>query len=131
MAEYKVLDISKFNTITDYRALVQENNVKGVIMRAGYSGKTTGNCVTDSAFETHYNNLCNLTKIGVYWVSQSINKGEVEREISYLVGLLKDKHISFPVYLDSEYQDGARQNNISKELRTELAIYFIQLLNNN
>ena len=131
MAEYKVFDISKFNTITDYRALVQENNVKGVIMRAGYSGKTTGNCVTDSAFETHYNNLCNLTKIGVYWVSQSINKEEVKREISYLVGLLKDKHISFPVYLDSEYQDGARQNNISKELRTELAIYFIHLLNNN
>ena len=102
MAEYKVLDISKFNTITDYRALAQENNVKGVIMRAGYSGKTTGNCVTDSAFETHYNNLCNLTKIGVYWVSQSINKEEVKREISYLVGLLKDKHISFPIYLDSE-----------------------------
>ena len=128
MANYTVIDVSKYNIISDYNATVSA--IDGVIMRTGYRGYgSAGTLVKDSLFETHYNGFAGKTKIGVYWVTQAITTTEARAEADYLYNMIKDKTIDFPVYLDSEYSNNnhnGRADGLSKADRTTMAIAFCE-----
>ena len=128
MATYTVLDLSKYNTVTNYSSIA--GAVNGVIIRAGYRGYgSSGTLTTDTKFEAYYAGLNGKTKIGVYWLSQAVNESEAVAEANYLYNLIKNKTIHFPVYLDSEYSNSAhngRADSLSKSVRTTVTIAFCE-----
>jgi GH25 family lysozyme M1 (1,4-beta-N-acetylmuramidase) len=123
-ASYTVIDISKYNTASNYTTAA--SNIDGVIIRAGYRGYgASGTLVTDSLFETHYSGFKDLTKIGVYWFSQAITTTEAVNEANYLYNLIKDKEIDFPIYINSDYANSTqsgRADNLSKTERTTMLV---------
>lgn len=128
MATYTVLDVSKYNTVTDYSAASAA--IDGVIMRTGYRGYgSSGTLVKDSLFETHYAGFSGKTKLGVYWFTQAISEAEAIAEANYVYNIIKGRTIDFPVYIDSEYSNGnhnGRADALSKADRTKYAIAFCE-----
>ena len=102
MATYTVLDVSKYNTVTDYS--VVSAAIDGVIMRTGYRGYgSSGTLVKYSLFETHYAGFSGKTKLGVYWCAQAISEAEAGGDGKYVDRVAEGKTIGFPVWRDSEY----------------------------
>ena len=131
----KAVDISKYNTITDYKAMV--NQIKNIIIRCGYRSSSTGTLTEDDLFKKHIeNSIANGANIGIYFYDQSINETEAIEQANWVVNLIKPyaSHINMPIYIDSESMrnhDG-RADNISKEQRTKNVVAFcnrIQQLN--
>lgn len=126
MAEYLVLDVSKYNTINDYSAAAAE--IDGVIMRTGYRGYgASGTLVKDNLFDTHIAGFSGKTKIGVYWFTQAISEAEAIAEANYVYNIIKNHDIDFPVYIDSEYSNNnhdGRADSLSKDDRTKYIIAF-------
>lgn len=124
---YTVIDVSKYNTASDYAAAA--NSIDGVIIRAGYRGYgSSGTLVKDPSFEKHYNGFAGKTKIGFYFFSTAINEAEAIAEADYLYSLIKGKQCDFPIYIDSEYSNSAhdgRSDSLTKSVRTAIAIAFL------
>lgn len=128
MSQHEVLDLSTYNTVTNYSSI--GNNIDGVIIRAGYRGYgSSGTLTTDKKFEAHYSGLNGKTKMGVYWLSQAITTSEAVAEANYVYNLIKNKTIHFPVYLDSEWANSShtgRADSLSKAARTSITIAFCE-----
>lgn len=123
---YLVLDVSKYNAISDYSAAA--GDVDGVLIRVGYRGYSGGSLATDSSFVTHYNGFKNTgIKIGYYWFTQAISESEAIAEADYVYSLIKDKICDFPIYIDSEYSNNnhnGRADSLSASDRTKYIIAF-------
>ena len=123
---YLVLDVSKYNTITDYSAASKA--IDGVLIRIGYRGYSAGTLTTDNLFETHYNGFKNTgIKVGYYWFTQAISEAEAIEEANYVYSKIKDKRSDFPVYIDSEYANNThdgRADSLSANDRTTYIIAF-------
>jgi len=55
-ATNKAVDISQYNTITDYKAMI--NQIKNIIIRCGYRGSGSGIITVDQLFQKHIENYC-------------------------------------------------------------------------
>lgn len=124
---YTVLDISRYNPISDYSAAA--GDIDGVLIRAGYRGYgSSGTLATDNLFTTHYNGFFGKgIKIGFYWFTQAISKAEGVEEANYVHSLINGKTCDFPVYIDSEYSNtnhDGRADGLSASARTDYLIAF-------
>ena len=124
---YTVLDISRYNPISDYSAAA--GDIDGVLIRAGYRGYgSSGTLATDNLFTTHYNGFFGKgIKIGFYWFTQAISKAEGVEEANYVHSLINGKTCDFPVYIDSEYSNtshNGRADGLSASARTDYLIAF-------
>lgn len=121
-----VLDVSKYNTISNYASCA--SSVSGVIIRCGYRGYgSSGSLQKDNHFDTHYNGFNGKTKIGMYWFSTAINTSEAIAEANYVYNLINGKNVNFPVYIDSEFSNSShtgRSDSLSKSARTAITIAF-------
>ncbi len=120
-----VVDVSKYNTITSYDLMAQE--VKGVIIRAGYRGSQTGQIVEDPRFKTHITELLKRNvKIGLYFYTQAINEAEGAEEARWLVEQAKQYKIDYPLFIDSEYskEQKGRADRLDKITRTKIMTAF-------
>ena len=130
----KAVDISQYNTITDYKAMI--NQVKNIIIRCGYRGSGSGVITVDQLFQKHIeNSIANGANIGIYFYDQSINEAEAIEQADWVVNAIKPylSHIKMPIYIDSEAMrnhDG-RADNISKEQRTKNVIAFCNRIKEN
>ena len=128
MATYDVIDVSEFNSITNYTSAA--NEVDGVIIRCGYRGYgSQGTKMPDDNFEDNYAGFSGKTKIGYYFFTQAITTAEAEDEAEYVVNTLIDgKTCDFPIYWDTEDSgtggDG-RADGLSRTQRTACCIAFI------
>ena len=118
---FDVLDISKWNEVIDYNAMIKD--VKGVIIRVGYRAMRTGKLYMDPKFDQHYNNLKDKTAIGIYWFTNAITVPEAEEEAQYVAEIIKKykMNLVFPVMIDSEYSNNnhdGRADNLTKTQRT-------------
>ena len=124
---YTVLDISRYNPISDYSAAA--GDIDGVLIRAGYRGYgSSGTLATDNLFTTHYNGFFGKgIKIGFYWFTQAISEAEGVEEANYVHSLINGKTCDFPVYIDSEYSNtnhDGRADGLSASARTDYLIAF-------
>ena len=126
-----IIDISYFNTITDWNKV--KESVDGIIIRMGYTGYGSGKCTFDKQY---YNNLlkCEALAIpyGVYYFPASINKVEAEKEADFIYDALASRRPDLGVWLDSEIADvkskKGRADNLSREKRTEFLHIIIERL---
>ena len=121
----KVVDVSKYNIITNYAQLAKE--IPYIIIRIGYRAYANGKITEDPLFEKHITNaIANNMKIGIYFYDQSINEKEAEEQAVWVVNRIKKYNISLPIYLDSENikNNAGRADNINVRQRTNNVIAF-------
>lgn len=117
--QIKVVDVSKYNTITNYSQLARE--IPYIIIRIGFRAYANGKITEDPLFEKHITNaIANNMKVGIYFYDQSINEQEAEEQAIWVVNRIKKYNISLPIYIDSENikNNAGRADNISVRQRT-------------
>lgn len=123
------IDVSKYQSQIDW-AKVKDSGVQFVMIRAGYRGYGKGGTlVLDDMFENHMQGAQAAgLDVGVYFFSQAVNKEEAEEEAEYVLDLIKDYKITYPVAFDSEKveNDDGRANTLSVGERTDIAIAFLE-----
>ena len=124
------IDLSYHNEMVDWDELAQ-SGIEFIMLRCGYRGYTEGGLVEDEKFAEYAAEANRVgINLGVYFFTQAITVEEAKEEANYVLNLIKDYDISYPVALDSEYvnEDYARTNTveISRELRSEMAIAFCE-----
>ena len=118
MAEYKVIDLSHHNTVTDFAA-VKNAGIYGVILRAGYGREASQK---DRKFEEFYAaaKAAGL-HIGAYWYSYADRVADAAQEANACLSCIQGKQFDFPVYYDLEESSTAA---LGKAACTQLAVDF-------
>ena len=128
--QIKAIDLSKYNIITDYKAMAQQ--IQYVFIRCGYRGSSSGQIIEDDLFKKHIENCISngIKNIGIYFYDQSISEKEANEQAEWVLEKIKpySEKINLPIYIDSEYSNGTTHNgradNISKDQRTKNIIAF-------
>ena len=117
----KVIDISKFNNITDFAKV--KASVDAVVIRLGYRGAHTGTITYDSKYH-EYMSACQKAGIPtmIYFFPCSITVKEAHAEAKFIISEASKVSLCGPIWLDSEvvYQDrSGRSDNLSRKIRTK------------
>ena len=127
----KGIDVSKWQSV-DKKAIdwnkVKASGVSFVIIRAGYRSATSNELCQDPYFKKHIEGALKAgLKVGVYFHSQAITENEALEEVDYLINLIKEYDITYPVCCDYEPSLSSRDEvaNIDKNLATHIAKTFL------
>jgi len=106
---------------------VAGSGVKFAMIRAAYRGYTQGRILEDEYFRQNIEGaLAAGLDVGVYLFSQAVNEAEAVEEAGFLMGLIKDYEISYPVVFDWERQSAetSRTKDVDGETVTNCAEAF-------
>ncbi len=124
------VDMSYHQQMVDWEEL-KNSKAEFVMLRCGYRGYTEGGLIVDEKFK-EYAQAANDAGIplGVYFFTQAVTVEEAEEEAEFVLSLIEDYEISYPVAFDTEYvsDSGARTRTaeISDELRSRMCIAFCE-----
>ena len=129
------VDISYHQKKIDWEAL-KKSPCEFIMLRCGYRGYTEGGLVEDEKFREYADAAVEAGyPIGVYFFTQALTEEEALAEADFVMDLIKDYPISYPVVLDTEYvaSESARTNltELTKEERTQLVITFCERIKEN
>ena len=128
------IDVSKYQGDINWTK-VKSSGIDFAIIRAGYRGYgTSGTLVTDSKFRENIQGaIRNNIDVGVYFFSQAITENEAIEEANYVLNLVKDYKITYPIVIDTEDVSNAtgRADNLSKGQRTKIAETFCESIKNS
>ncbi len=122
------VDISYHQQRIDWEEL-KNSKAEFVMLRCGYRGYTEGGLIVDEKFK-EYAQAANDAGIplGVYFFTQAITVEEAEEEAEFVLSLIEDYEISYPVAFDTEYvldsEARTRTTEISDTLRSRMCIAF-------
>ncbi len=128
------IDVSSYQGTIDW-AKVKKDGIEFAMIRAGFRGWGTsddgvnGKLVQDTKFDENAKNaIKNGIPIGTYFFSQAIDEKEAVEEAKFVVSIIKDYKITYPVVIDVEYSGApnhtGRADNVSKEMRTKICKAF-------
>ena len=116
----KVIDISKFNNITDFAK--EKASVDAVVIRLGYRGAHTGVITYDPKYQAY---MAACQKLGIptmiYFFPCSITVKEAHAEAKFIISEASKVSLCGPIWLDSEvvFSDrSGRSDELSREART-------------
>ena len=125
------IDVSTYQGNIDWNA-VKQSGVSFVIIRCGYRGYTKGGLIEDSKFHANASGAeAAGLKVGVYFFSQAVNEREAVEEASMAITMAQRHRISYPIFIDSEYANGAhngRADGLSKAQRTAVCRAFCETI---
>ena len=131
----KGIDVSKWNSQGKKNPIdwvkVKASGVKFVIIRAGYRGQTSAKMYADPYFEEHIEGaLAAGLQVGVYFYSQAITEQEALEEASFLLSIIKDYKLTYPVCFDWEPVSGSRagEAKLSKTAASAVARKFLSTI---
>ncbi len=126
-----VIDISTFQEPSDIDYDAISKQVKGVILRAGYTGWGTGcDYYKDEDFERHYKEFnARHIPMGAYWYSCADTPEEGRAEAKEFLKLVQGKKFLLPLYWDTE--DEHHQRPASKQQLTDTGKAFLSTLEAN
>lgn len=123
-----IVDVSKYQNEIDWKA-VKAFGIDGAMIRAGVRGYGSGEIVADAMFDANIKAaLENDLEVGVYFFSEAITVEEAEEEAQFVIDALKPYKTQLPVVIDLEEIEGddARNESLSKEELTEVALAFLE-----
>ena len=118
------IDVSAWNGDIDWKK-VAADGVDFAIIRAGGRFAESGGLYDDSKL---VENIKGATEagipVGVYFFTQAISVEEAIEEAEYTVSRIKGLDVELPVVIDTEYKQGGRHNDISRQTRTDVVKAF-------
>ncbi|MBR5410789.1 MAG: glycoside hydrolase family 25 protein [Clostridia bacterium] len=129
---YHGIDVSAFQEEIDWQA-VKDDGIDFVMLRAGGRGwGDKGILYQDKMFKTNYTEATKAgLKVGVYFFSQALSVEEAEEEANYLLDLIKNLQLTYPIAYDWEHiedEPEARTNNVPKATITACACKFLDVI---
>lgn len=127
------IDVSVYQGEIDWEK-VRDAGFEFVMIRCGNRGYVTGLTVEDVNFKRNIKGALDAgLKVGVYFFSQALNEEEALEEAEFVIDLIEDYDVEFPVAFDWEVvhdQDGdtPRTAYIDPEQLTNNFIVFAQRL---
>ncbi len=123
------IDVSSHQGEIDWKK-VAADGIDFAILRGGYRGYGQEGLIReDSLFRLNANEADKAgIKLGVYFYSQAITPEEAEEEADFLIEIIKEYNITYPVVYDWENETGIgmRTDNLSGEIITECAVTFCE-----
>ena len=123
---FKGIDVSKFQGDIDWEK-VADDGVDFAFVRVGYRGYETAKLVEDENCKINIENaLKNNIKTGVYFYTQAISEEEAIEEANFVIDIIKDYDINYPVAFDLEIvgEETARTNNLTVDERVKIVKAF-------
>lgn len=127
---HKGIDVSKFQGDIDWNK-VAADGVEFAIVRVGFRGYGSGQIVEDEKAKANLEGAKKAgIKLGVYFFSQAVTEAEAVEEAKYVVSMIKDYNIEYPVFFDTEEIPDAdeRAEGLSKEELTDIAVAFCEVI---
>lgn len=125
------IDVSEYQTSVDWTQ-VKASGIEFAIIRAGYRGYgEEGKLVEDAMFRSHMEGAKAAgIETGVYFFSQAVSDEEAEEEAEFILNLIKDYDITYPVVFDTEEikEETARTYHLSKGQFTDNCIVFCDMV---
>ncbi|MBR6020038.1 MAG: glycoside hydrolase family 25 protein [Lachnospiraceae bacterium] len=121
------IDVSKHKGEINWKK-VADYGITFAIVRVGFRGPGEGTLEPDEYAKANIEGaLANKLDVGVYFYSQAITVEEAIAEADYVLNIVKDYDINWPIVFDTEYYErkGARGNTTSREERTAVAKAFL------
>lgn len=129
VATYTGIDVSVFQGDIDWDS-VKNDGIDFVMLRAGYRGYgEKGIMGEDANFRKNYDGAKKAgLKVGVYFFSQATSEAEAREEAEFLLEIIKDCRLDYPVAYDWEFVDNdeARTNGMSGKAVTACAKAFCE-----
>jgi len=125
---HKGIDVSKHQGSIDWKK-VADSGVEFAMIRVGVRGYGSGKIVEDERYEENLKGaISNGLKVGVYFFSQAVDESEAVEEAEFVLERILPFKVDGPVVLDVEKVEdkGARMNALSREDRTDVALAFLQ-----
>lgn len=125
------IDVSKWNGEIDWDR-VKNAGVQFAIVRAGYRGSVTGSLVEDPNFAANMKGAAaSGVPTGVYFFTQAVNEVEAVEEASTVLQLIREYHLEYPVFIDTEGAGGeGRADGLDPETRTLVCEAFCRTIEN-
>lgn len=126
----KGIDVSKYQGAIDWEA-VKNDGVDYAIIRVGIRGYSEGGILEDEFFRRNMEGaIANDIPVGVYFFTQALNEEEALEEAEFVIEMLQDYSLTYPVYLDVEdvKKETCRTNNLTVEERTNNAKVFLEAI---
>lgn len=120
--------VSSANTDIDFYKM-KRAGCDFVMVRIGQRGYCSGRLVADKSYKDNFENAKKQgLHLGAYFSSQAITKDEVIEEADFVIEVLEDYAITYPVMfrLESNFDEPARIDGLDNESRTKLAISFMK-----
>ncbi|MCD8212290.1 MAG: SH3 domain-containing protein [Oscillospiraceae bacterium] len=122
------VDVSAYQKDIDWYRVAQ-SGVTFAIIRVGYRGYgSSGKLVQDEyAIKNIEGALANGINVGCYFFSTAVNEAEAVEEAKFVVNIIKNYDITYPVVYDCEGYDISYYRNygLSNTLRSNMAIAFL------
>ncbi len=120
------IDISVFQGEVDWEK-VKNDGIDFVMLRVGFRGYSKGGLNEDDNFRKNCENAAAAgLNVGVYFFSQAVSATEALEEAEYVIDLIRDYDITYPVAYDWEIidYDTARTDGLDNETITQCAVSF-------
>lgn len=111
---------------------VKKAGVEFAVIRAGYRGSSTGALVEDPSFRENMRGAYGAgIPAGVYFFSQAVNEVEAVEEASAVLQLVKNFHVEYPIFIDTEDAGGSgRADGLDAQTRTQVCEAFCKTVRN-
>lgn len=124
------VDVSYHQTSINWDKLMA-SPVEFIMLRCGYRGYSEGGLIEDEKFREYAKEANERgLNMGVYFFTQALNVEEAVAEADFVIDLLKDYKVQYPVAFDTEYvsDSDARTNlqEITPQERAEICIAFCE-----
>lgn len=124
----KGIDVSKHQGRINWKKVAGED-ISYAFIRAGFRGSSEGKLLEDEYFQDNIEGaLANGIDVGIYFYTQAMTVEEAEEEAEFVIDLIKDYDVTYPVVLDLEEStsSSARTANMTQEEYTKAAIAFCE-----
>lgn len=103
------VDVSYYQGVVDWTA-VKTDGVDFAVVRLGRRGYNTGLIEQDQRFEENYAGAAAAgLDVGVYFFSQAVTPEEAEAEADFVLSVLQERELQYPVVYDWEFMTPDRE----------------------
>lgn len=128
---YVGVDVSAFQKDIDWKA-VKASGVDFAMLRLGYRGwGQKGTLVEDEYIRQNLQGTAEAgLPIGVYFFSQAVSMDEVNEEIEFMLDILGDYALEYPIVLDWEEANPTegRVRDVTRRELTDMLLYFCEVM---
>lgn len=124
----KGIDVSSFQGDIDWDK-VKESGVEFAMIRCGFRNLTISDLDVDNKF---YYNISEANRVGIpvgiYFYSTAINEREAIEEATFVLNLIKDYEVTYPVVYDFEMFNQKRTKGVTADVINNNASLFLNYM---